>query len=80
LITKEIPYNETGKVDVHRILKKDIKGQRFSIWPVRKDGELTGIRLEPYADMPGKQSVILFFITLVVSALYHRLRRLVDKH
>lgn len=45
-------------MDTHRILKKDIKGQRFSIWPVREDGELIGVRLEPYADMPGKQSGI----------------------
>ena len=48
VITDEIPYNQTGKVDVHQITTGSIDGYRYTVIPVRGDGELKDIRLQKY--------------------------------
>lgn len=45
VITKNIPYTGTGKVDVHQILTGDIEGARYVVRPVNERGELVDIRL-----------------------------------
>lgn len=47
VITKEIPFNAAGKVDVSRILKEEVKGRRLVISPVRRDGKLRDVLLAP---------------------------------
>ncbi|MDO5134157.1 MAG: class I adenylate-forming enzyme family protein, partial [Eubacteriales bacterium] len=46
VITDEIPYTVTGKVDVYRIKKEGINGAIYAIIPVRKQGKLVDIRIE----------------------------------
>ena len=49
VITDEIPYNASGKVDVHQIATENVDGYRYNVIPVRKDGVLKDIRLVKYA-------------------------------
>lgn len=53
VITDHIPYNENGKVDVHRILSEKLAGTKYKINPVRKDGELIKINL-----LPAKEDIV----------------------
>ncbi len=48
IITDEIPYNASGKVDVHQILTGKVDGYRYRVIPLRKDGKLYDIRLDRY--------------------------------
>lgn len=48
VITDDIPYNASGKVDVHQITTGEIDGYRYRVIPVRRDGELRDIRLDRY--------------------------------
>ena len=48
IITDDIPYNASGKVDVHRIATGDTGGYRYRVLPVRRGGRLADIRLERY--------------------------------
>lgn len=48
IITDEIPYNQTGKVDIHQITNGSLDGYRYTVIPVRVDGELKSIRLQKY--------------------------------
>ncbi|MBQ6360992.1 MAG: acyl--CoA ligase [Lachnospiraceae bacterium] len=50
VITEKIPFTETGKVDVHKILKAGINGKRFTVTPVRIRGKLTDVTLIPAPD------------------------------
>ncbi len=47
-ITKDIPYNDGGKVDVYKITTEKISGIHYGIVPVRENGVLKDIRLEKY--------------------------------
>ena len=55
VITDSIPLNEMGKVDIHRTGMGGVKGKRFSVVPVRKDGSLKGVELEPLGDGAGSE-------------------------
>ncbi|MBR2743260.1 MAG: acyl--CoA ligase [Clostridia bacterium] len=46
VITEDIPYTATGKVDVHRILKGENKGTCYVVTPIRVQGRLVDVRLE----------------------------------
>ena len=48
VITDHIPYNASGKVDVHQITTGNVDGYRYRVIPVRPDGRLVDIRLVPY--------------------------------
>ena len=48
VIADDLPYTETGKVDVHRILKEKMSGDAYLIEPVRRHGRLMDIRLVAY--------------------------------
>ena len=48
VITDNIPYNDSGKVDIRQITTGNVDGYRFRVIPVRHDGVLTDIRLVPY--------------------------------
>lgn len=48
VITDEIPYNASGKVDIHQIATGKVDGYRFRVIPVREDGSLRDIRLSVY--------------------------------
>ena len=45
VICKELPLNGTGKVDVHSIARGYVKGKRYTIKPVRKNGRLVNVRV-----------------------------------
>ncbi len=45
VITDDIPYNASGKVDNHQIVTGDVEGYRYNVIPVRRDGVLKDIRL-----------------------------------
>ena len=47
VITDRIPYTPTGKVDVYSIIKGNTKGTRLKITPVRRQGRLVDVVLEP---------------------------------
>ena len=54
VITDDIPYNVSGKVDVHKILKDNIKGLTYEIKPVYQNDQLTEVRLvRPAVDKRG---------------------------
>ena len=57
VIADDLPYTQTGKVDVHRILKENYTGEAFCIEPVKRQGKLIDIRLSEYdrkkAVLPG---------------------------
>jgi acyl-coenzyme A synthetase/AMP-(fatty) acid ligase len=48
IITDEIPYNASGKVDTHQIATGSVDGYRFRVIPVRTKGSLTDVRLSVY--------------------------------
>lgn len=48
VIAQELPYTQTGKVDVHRILKENYTGEAFRVDPVKRHGELIDILLTEY--------------------------------
>jgi len=50
IITDEIPYNASGKVDIHQIATGKVDGYRFRVIPVREDGSLTDIKLSVYSN------------------------------
>ena len=50
VITDTIPFTATGKVDVHKILKDGINGERYIVTPVRIQGKLTDVTLIPAPD------------------------------
>jgi hypothetical protein len=54
VITDHIPYNELGKVDVHKILTKEIKGKTYKVEPQYADGVLTDIKLVKSEFAPGQ--------------------------
>ena len=54
IITEWIPYNKNGKVDVHMIMSKQVKGKSYRIEPTHKEGELVRIDLIPIQDSPGQ--------------------------
>ncbi len=45
VICRELPVNQMGKVDVQDIVKKGVKGKRYVVMPVRKQDELTDVRI-----------------------------------
>ena len=47
VITDNIPYNATGKVDINLITKGYVRGKIYSVECVCRDGKLTGIEFEP---------------------------------
>ena len=47
VITDNIPYNTSGKVDVHKILRDHIKGISYDVKPEYRNDRLTGVRLVP---------------------------------
>jgi hypothetical protein len=47
VLTDRIPYTATGKVDVYSILKGETKGIRYKITPIRQQGRLVDIQLNP---------------------------------
>ncbi len=57
VITDELPYTETGKVDVHRILKEKYTGDAFHVDPVKVHGKLVDVLLKEHDSgklaMPG---------------------------
>jgi acyl-coenzyme A synthetase/AMP-(fatty) acid ligase len=48
VITDDIKYNASGKVDVHQIATGDVEGYRYRVIPVRHGGKLMNIRLVKY--------------------------------
>ena len=50
VITDMIPYNASGKVDVHQITTGTVDGFRYRVIPVRIGGILTDIRLNRYSN------------------------------
>ena len=48
IITDNIPYNTSGKVDTHQIATGDVDGYRYKVIPVRQGGKLLDIRLVKY--------------------------------
>ena len=50
VITDNIPYNASGKVDIHQITTNDVDGYRYRVIPVRHGGVLTDIRLNRYSN------------------------------
>ena len=56
VITDSIPLTTTGKVDVYKIVNSNVKGTRYKVEPVRKQGKLTDIQLIPVSateNLPG---------------------------
>jgi acyl-coenzyme A synthetase/AMP-(fatty) acid ligase len=51
IITDTIPYNASGKVDIHQIVTGNIDGYRYRVIPLRKDGKLYDIRLDQFTMM-----------------------------
>lgn len=47
VITEEIPFTATGKVDTHRISGDGVNGARYKVKPIRKKGRLVEILLTP---------------------------------
>ncbi len=47
VITENIPYNASGKVDTHQIMAGGVEGRRYIIKAIRQNGDLTDIRLLP---------------------------------
>ena len=56
MITKRIPYNEGGKVDTRLVISGKAKGRLYRVEPVREDGILKDVLLEPFVDAPGKRA------------------------
>jgi len=54
VITDHIPYNELGKVNVHKILTKEIKGKTYKVEPQYTDDVLTDIKLVKSEFAPGQ--------------------------
>lgn len=50
IITDEIPYNASGKVDIHHITTGNVDGYRYRVIPVRQGGTLTDIKLNTYSN------------------------------
>ena len=48
IITDNIPYNASGKVDIHQITTGNVDGYRYRVIPVRHGGRLVDIRLNTY--------------------------------
>ena len=47
VITGNIPFTDTGKVDVYQIISENVAGKRYMVAPVRVNGRLTDVRLVP---------------------------------
>lgn len=54
VITDRIPYNESGKVDVHKILTNEIGGKNYITEAVYTEGRLTDIKLIETDYPPGQ--------------------------
>ena len=52
LAEEDLPRNGNGKIDLFRISKGEVKGEVFTIEPVRKQEEITNFRLKPYEEGP----------------------------
>ena len=50
VITKNIPYNAGGKVDIYRIKQGEGNGQRYDIIPVRRFGKTVAVRLRALSE------------------------------
>ena len=50
VLTESIPLNSNGKVDSKKLASGTVKGKRFSVKPVKVDGELKDILLIPAAE------------------------------
>ena len=48
VITDDLPYTPTGKVDVYRIQKEKHTGEAFRIEPVKRHGELVDVLLKEF--------------------------------
>jgi acyl-coenzyme A synthetase/AMP-(fatty) acid ligase len=48
IITDEIPYSSSGKIDTHQIATEDVDGYRYFVFPVRENGVLRDIELDEY--------------------------------
>lgn len=46
VIAAELPFNDSGKTDVYRIMDEGVSGRRYAVIPVRRDGRLVDIRFE----------------------------------
>ncbi len=47
ILVDDIPCNANGKIDIYRITRDRLKGEAWNIAPVRKDGRLTDVLVEP---------------------------------
>ena len=47
VLTDSIPRNAAGKVDVRRVISGEAEGERYSVTPVKTEGRLTNILLQP---------------------------------
>lgn len=47
VITRNIPFNDMGKVDTYRLTDGEVKGKRLAVLPVKPDGQLMDIMLAP---------------------------------
>jgi acyl-CoA synthetase (AMP-forming)/AMP-acid ligase II len=56
VITDNIPYNESGKVDVHKILNNEIGGKAYRTEAEYSDGVLTDIKLVKAEVAPGQMA------------------------
>ena len=54
VITDKIPYNESGKVDAHKILANEIGGTNYRTEAEYTDGRLTDIKLVETDYPPGQ--------------------------
>ena len=45
VIAEDLPVNNSGKVDVHKILSDRVEGEKYRIDPIKRDGKLVDIRL-----------------------------------
>lgn len=59
VITDNIPYNATGKVDVHKIVNNEIRGKTYRIKAQYTDDELTDIKLAVSDEAPGQSARIM---------------------
>ncbi|MBQ0041057.1 MAG: AMP-binding protein [Clostridiales bacterium] len=46
MIVDSLPVNQNGKIDIFRITRERLLGDAYNIMPVRKNGNLTDIKLE----------------------------------